>query len=756
MKWGMLAILIGWCGFGLLVPLGGALADRGFGIARPLAILLVAYLAWVTASLTPLPFSDGLISASLAVVAVLGAVTAWRHRGQVGAFLVANGRLVLGSEIVFLVAYGFALAIRAWQPELWHPWFGGEKPMDLAYLTAVLRSESFPPHDPWFAGGYMNYYYFGFVLVAVISLVLQTPPAVAYNLAMALWFALACQAVYCLSLNIYAGIASNRNAISGRGITPREDAPAPPILVGVLGVVLVMLCGTLWTAHSLLADAPTDAGRWQWFWNATRIIPHLEAEAPPITEFPFFSFLYGDLHAHFLALPLFISLLVWLIVVSHGVSRFDGLFRQFSALALLALLLGSMYAINGWNLPAALLLVIGSLLISARSHRAPPRFTMLSFALILALAWLMWLPYIGSFRSAYGEVLPWRGSRTPLGSMLLLYGPFLAPVTLCLLVDIRALLGRMRRAVSLPVFTGLAILLSIAWVALSLRIPAFWIALPMVLVSATLLVAADTRSEMRYWNLLVCLAAGIIAGVEVLVITGDLGRMNTVFKFSYLAWVLLAVAAAVAIGVLWCRLACAPRLRVASMVASVLPVIAALFYAPVATVSKMNYTFDPDHYRGLDGMRFMERATHEEGGVTMNLNHDYQALRWLQENVDGTPVIASGRSPQEYRWGSRVSVFTGLPEILGWRWHQVQQKSLLPDSVFQQRIRDSELIFAGHADEVILVIRRYDVRYIYYGDIERVYYGERGEVTFEELAGKGVLSEVYRNATVTIYAVNSI
>ena len=139
--------------------------DRGYAFTKIIGVLALAWLTWTLASYQALPFERTTMLLVLAALLGGAIVIGWFQRAEFLRFVRARWKLLLGIELVYLAFFAIDLAIRYGNPDLWHPWFGGEKPMDFAYLNAVIRSTIFPPIDPWQSGGFMNYYYFGFVIV---------------------------------------------------------------------------------------------------------------------------------------------------------------------------------------------------------------------------------------------------------------------------------------------------------------------------------------------------------------------------------------------------------------------------------------------------------------------------------------------------------------------------------------------------------------------------------------------------------------
>jgi uncharacterized membrane protein len=248
--------------------------------------------------------------------------------------------------------------------------------------------------------------------------------------------------------------------------------------------------------------------------------------------------------------------------------------------------------------------------------------------------------------------------------------------------------------------------------------------------------------------------------VELVVLKGDIGRSNTVFKFYLQVWVLWGCAAATAFPKVWAFLNGLPGVvrRLWGAGFSLLLFGAAL-YPLLATPANIKDRFNPQQPATLNGMAFMQNAVYDEtdaGGnpVRIELKYDQDALVWMQDHIVGSPVIAEANSPYLYHWTGRVSVWTGLPSILGYNWHQKQQRAAVGGETIDRREQQANLLFqTTDESQVISLIRRFNVRYIYVGPLERAFYPAAGLEKFDQYTGQW-LELAYENPQVRIYQVD--
>ncbi len=784
--WYLAAGGLGWLAFPLLWRALPALADRGYGIARAVGLLGVSYLTWLAASLRILPNTRGTIALSGFLLAVVSGLSLWGRWGEFWGFLRRSRMLLLVYEGLFLALYAFWAWVRAQNPDLWHPVVGGEKPMDFAYLNAVIKSTWFPPYNPWFAGGYINYYYFGFVLVGTLAKLTGIMPSVAYNLALALFYALTGGAAFSVAFNLMAQDSS--------------CATARPYIAGFLAVLFLLVLGNLGEAQLLydsfrlvageapfrstipgleslvqalkgfgmvLGGAPLPLRPETPYWYPTRMIPPDASGVGPITEFPAFTFLYADLHAHLLALPYTLCALVVMVewalaspfpLKGGGAAAGGG---GWVRLLLAALVIGALRATNTWDYPTYLLLAMAVLFVcsQARSEAecriGEPRSEAkgrigraLFYPLLLAgLTVVLFLPYIRAYIAPYNRMRLWTDARTPLDIYLLLLGQFLFPLGTLLVVEVWRVLAGRRLSRFLLGLGGAAVC---GLVVAGLGMPVAAVALPMGVLAFVLAFLLPARRALPlFW---VAVALALTLGVEVLVLEGDIGRMNTVFKFYFQAWTLLSVGAAVALvelaGVSGAWPADLRRLWWGAMGAMVFAM--ALF--PVMSIpAKVGDRFTHATGPTLDGMAYIRYSRTGDVRGEVDLGPDYGGILWLLENVQGSPVILEGLGEREYLWQNRISIYTGLPAVVGWRWHEVQQG--MGEEVEQRHWYVRECYNTPDPDRALAILRQYGVRYVYVGPYERLYYDPVGLAKFDALAARGLLRLVYDREGVRIYEV---
>jgi uncharacterized membrane protein len=252
----------------------------------------------------------------------------------------------------------------------------------------------------------------------------------------------------------------------------------------------------------------------------------------------------------------------------------------------------------------------------------------------------------------------------------------------------------------------------------------------------------------------------------VVVVQGDIGRMNTVFKFYEQVWLLFAVCSAAALGWLLEPLGSwLPAWRTAWRVTLGLLVFSALLFTFYGTMAKIKDRWVPTAPHTLDGTAYMPYATYYESypnvtpntppdlaGINMDLSQDYRAIRWMQENVQGSPVIVEANSPNLYRWYTRFTINTGLPGVVGWEWHEQQQRALYPSWV-SKRLDDVDQFYTTvDTDTVKQFLSLYQVKYIVVGQLEEVRYAGPGLDKFTAFNGN-LWNQVYHDKDTTIYEV---
>ncbi len=793
--WWALLLATAWIAWPFLRLLLPDLHGGGYGLARATGLLFWGWAAWLPAALH-LTTHTRLWLWGVFLLLAAGAMVVQRHRGGWRSLWRDYGASVGRIEILFALLFLFWLGIRYLNPDLYHPVAGGEKPMDFAYLNAVLRSSWFPPYDPWFAGAVMNYYYFGFVLIGTPMKALGIDPSVGYNIAIPMLFALTGIGAYTLAASL----------------SRRKDERA--VAAGLWGMALVLLLGNwgeLTFLFKMLAElgnlhfeswfpiypkaVSALAGLWKlffegakpavrpewWYWNATRIIPPGMGEvAGPINEFPLFTFLYGDLHAHAMALPI-VEVALGLVLQWGGRLHFRG--ERAESLSLrptqllgqigfAALLLGTLRAANSWDYPTYLVLLSAAWalpLLYGTWTKGNVRWSVLIVPAVMAAgASLLYHPFLARYLTTYTAFDLWDGKRTKLSEYLIIHGQFLLPITLLALEETRRWLRRRQRLLGRwwacnDLLTTLSIGLGILLFTLTLfvlGIPIALLVIPLMALVAVLLLAgpAEEDSPAPVLWLLVGAALGLTLMVEIIVLKGDLGRMNTVFKFYFQVWLLLGVVAAVAMEHFFHRLEQKVRLSAIDevlFVALSLSLFASALYPLFAIPAKINDRWVKDAPHTLDGTRFLHYATFYEENQPVDLAEEAKVIEWMRLGVDGSPVVMEQNAPVEYiTFGNRVSIYTGLPGVVGWRWHQVQQLMALPPGTVEAR-QDDVRRFYDTADpqEAMEILRRYHVRYVVLTPYERLRITPQGEAKFAAMVEQGKLEVVFDDGAAQVYHV---
>lgn len=733
--------IVGWLLFrGLL----RSLPDGGWVLGRVLGLLILGWAAWIVPALGLWRSSVGLVWLLGLLLLCAAAVAALVQRDTLLLDLRSRWRVMLAFEGLFLALFGTGVLLRAANPDLWQPYFGGEKPMELAFINGILRSSELPPYDPWFADGYINYYYFGQWLVAILMRLSLVGPQYGFNLAVATMWAL-------------TGVLAASVGYS----TARRLGRWSGVAVGALSLGLVLLVGNLDGAVQAVQMLRRDGQLQMWtgfdFWRSTRLCCGF------VHEFPFFTYLYGDLHAHMLVMPLGLTLLLLGIALLLDTGDLRGSGVLLSSVTA-GLLLGAIAVTNPWDAPAygGLFLLALAAVWLQRSGTLRSRLfgAGASAAALVLVAGIAYLPFFRHFKSFYGAVglvtdpTPLPEYLNMIGLFIYLAGWYAVVRTLSLRGGWLALAGALA-LLAVSVAQG-RVVLGLLVGLLVLMLHAMW--------------RVRRSPHELVWSGLAAGGLLLWAGVETLYLKdfldgSDWYRMNTVFKFGLQSWILLALGCA---GLVWLTVISFRGLltRTVPLVLAVGLLSASLVYPVYGTASRLRQRFpDPPPSATLDGEAFLRTAAlPNESGAALSFADDYAAIQWMRTHVSRPQTLVEA-SVGPYRGnGGRVSMFTGLPALVGWDNHEAQQR--YPEQVAERHRDVRELYDSPDPQRALELISRYGVRYIYVGPVERLhefpaleeggtpqrYASSEGLRKFDGMVGT-TLRVAYRNQGVTLYEV---
>jgi len=572
-------------------------------------------------------------------------------------------------EALFLICFFLMLDVRFVNPTISY----AEKFMDHAFLASVIRAPVVPPLDPWFAGGTLNvYYYLGYWMFGCLAIVSGVPSNIAFNLALPTVFGIA-------AVNAYA-----------IGTLVLDRFRWLPLLIFFI------------PNPSFFYQIAQGTAMGSVLWDSTRTITNT------INEYPLFSFIWGDVHAHVISIFNQVFLIFLLL---YAFKKWESLETRGKILisALAAISLGSMPLINTWDVliyaPITLLFLA---LILWRNR--PSLFHNPSLGYLCAVppvAILCYLPFYLQLQTHTGMISIVRTPSVP-AEFLLVNGLFIAIVIAFLYRDI------IRRPYLLLVIVPF---IATGYIAAGIAV------IPLVYLIV--------RRPWELPEILSMLGLAILVFCELFYLKDNMGetyfRMNTVLKCYLPAWILLGMGAVTLAGRWVDESRKIPDITSRTTAVVTITVVCLLFILPFAA------QFNVDYGTGtLDGLAYLEHSHPGDAGAVTY-------LRTL--SGDERIVEAEGG---DYTYYSRVSSFTGIPAIIGMPFHEFMWRS---DDTgwFSKRQADIRSIYEK-PEETIPLMEKYNATLLYVGNAERERYNVCITGTGLEKVYSAQDTEIYRLA----------
>ena len=878
LSWYVIITLLGVLTFPLAYFLFPALADRGYSLSRVAGLLIWGYLFWI---LTSLGLTQNTVGGILFALLILIALSAWAVAALSGglqaalnglrsivSWLRSNLRLVIAVEVLFLLTFAFLAFLRAGNPEL----DGTERPMELMFINAILRSPTFPPHDSWLSGYAISYYYFGYVMTAMLARLSGLTGSIAHNLMTSLIFALAAIGAYGLLYNLLSALhhpspITNPQLPITDSSSPNPPSPIPhspftihssPLIPSFLAPLFLLLLGNLeafleilhlrsvfwssgstsnfwtWLGVKELSDPPaplpgalwprlvfwwghlrfSGLGAWfneqfapnrfWWWWRASRVITDFDLKGnfqEVIDEFPFFSFLLGDLHPHVLAIPF--NLLAVAVALNLFLGSWRGRMDLFgfhldlskTGFFFSTLVLGGLAFLNTWDiLVGAALIVLAYVLFRVREEGWS--WSRLEDVFVLGLplgltAVVLYLPFYFGFSSQASGILPNLINPTRGAQLWVMFAPFFIPLFAYLGYVLFKEKRFARLSLSISLSLGFVLLLwAFSWIYAWLinysnPVLASQLLQTQGLSSFQALFAAASLRRLSYLGGLLTMLALLAPTLALLLANRQSSIVNPkseienspsspitspssfILHPSSFPFLLILLASLLVIAPEFVYLHDGFGTRMNTIFkfyyqAWLLWSLAAAF-AVAFLLQNLRRAWDWVFRIGLILLLFVS-LTYPIFGIT-NKTNDFNpplgwtlddftriqhsdpdeaaAIQWLQSAPDGVVAEAVGGG---YTSFGRISVYTGLPTVINWPDHEGQWGRTGADLGTRQD--DIKTLYTtSNWPAALAIIEQYNIQYIYIGSLERSTY------PVQEEKFQANLTQVFHQGLVAIYAV---
>ena len=704
--WYLLALVLGAAAMPLTGRLFRRFQDRGWMFSKVTAIAVSGFLTWFLVAVKIIKFTT-MTCIVVTLVCAAASLILYCREQKAGFECIpfAHLDLVYAEELLFFTAFLLWTYFAGFHPAA----YGTEKFMDYGFMEAMMRSKTLPATDLWYSQGKINYYYGGQYFAVFLTKLSGAKVELTYNLMRTFVAGLA----FAMPFSLVHQMVTDR---LGRIRTGWKKAL--PSVTGILAGISVSIAGNMhYVVYGqiipFIQKLKGEEVSSYWFPDATRYIGfNPDVEDKTIHEFPCYSFVLGDLHAHVVDI-MFVLLLLGLLYAwmkkvrttelsGESMRRKQFWKKQLLMPQLLAAgaLLGMFHWTNYWDFVIYFVVTCGAaLFMNIIGQKGKIRWalgvTAVQAAEILILATVIILPFTLQFdTSNMVQGIALAKHHSLLHQLLVLWG---LPGILTILFVVSLLIEKLRGAEQKSLYHLLT----------SIRLPDLFAVLMGLCAIGLVLIPELVYVRDIYEN-------------------GN-ARANTMFKLTYQAYIMFGMTMIYAIF----------RLLVIgkNKILKVLAFIGLFFfvwtcgYFGNSVHSWFGGVWKPSQYKGLNATAFLETDFPE----------DVNGIRWLKENISDAPVVleANGDSYSEYE---RVSAMTGLPTIMGWYVHEWLWRGDLAD--LNAKIEEIKEIYTS-TDETRVkeLLEEYNVSYIFVGSCERNKYGADlnndllkglGEVVFQD------------------------